>query len=200
MAARSAATARARSAASLARRSFSRRSRSAASSGGGVGAGAGAGVGWGAGSSGGFFPPQPTATALVARSINRDEARIMTPRSGVGGCYGPAQSPGPRGEPRGSRTEKLTHAAGFCVEHPELPDAAPVGHEREMASVRGPGRIFVAAGRRHLPRESVPRDIDKEDLRTAVNFAMEDDVRAIGGPLRRVRRAADAEDELSQQL
>src|SRR5215216_5012227 len=160
MAARSAATARAFSAASRAIRSRSRRSRSALSSvGAGVGAGAGAGVSSGAGCSGAGFPPQAAASPAVARTNNREVARIRTPRSGLGSNRGPTQAAGPRREPRRARRLELAHAAGFDVDDPELPAAAPVRDEGDMPAVGTPRRIFVSPRRGELP-DPPPRHVD----------------------------------------
>src|SRR5215207_6078684 len=139
MAARSALTALARSIAARARASSSRRARSALSSvGAGAGVVTGAGVGSGAGCSGAGFPPQAAASPAVARTNNREVARIRTPRSGLGSNRGPTQSAGPRREPRRARGLQLAHAAGFDVDDPELPDAAPVGDERDVPAVGPP--------------------------------------------------------------
>src|SRR3954467_2469800 len=131
MAARSAATARARSEASLAIRSRSRRSRSALSSAGaGAGGGAAAGVGSGAGSSGAAFPPQATAKAEAAKSISRDGARIMTPKSWGGNDGGPPEAARPRRKPGGTWRRQLPDSAGFNIDDPDLAATAPVGDER----------------------------------------------------------------------
>src|SRR5215207_3210425 len=143
------------------------RSRSALSSvGAGAGAGAGAGVASGAGCSGAGFPPQAAASPAVARTNNREVARIRTPRSGLGSDRGPTQSAGPRREPRRARRLQLAHAAGFDVDDPELPDAAPVGDEGDVPAVRPPRRIFVPTGRGELP-DPPSRHIDEKELRTA---------------------------------
>src|SRR6478609_7097040 len=114
MAARSAATAFARSAAALAAAIESARRCSALLS---TGAGSGAGGAWvvvsGAGRSGAGFPPQAVASPAVARTNNSVVARIRTPRSRLGGDRGPTQAAGPRREPRRARRSKLAHAAGL---------------------------------------------------------------------------------------
>src|SRR4051794_30242253 len=199
MAARSAATARARSEASRASRSRSRRSRSALSSTGAGVVGAGAAVGSGAGCSGAGFPPQAAASPAVARTNNREVARIRTPRSGLGSDRGPTQSAGPRREARGTRGLQLAYAAGFDVDDPELPDAAPVGDERDVSAVGSPRRIFVPAGGRGLP-DPPSRHIDEKELRTAGHFAMEHDVGSVRGPFRCVGAAGRAIVERRQQL
>src|SRR5215210_802247 len=143
MAARSAVTPRARSAASLAIRSRSRRSRSALSStGSGAGVGAGAGVGSGAGSSGADLPPQATANAAAVKSISRDGARIITPKSWVGNGSGPPQSAGPRRKPSGAWTSQLPDPAGFDIDDPDLTTAASIGDKRDVPAIGSPGWVF----------------------------------------------------------
>src|SRR3954453_20616198 len=167
MAARSAETARPRSAASLAIRSRSRRSRSALSStGAGVGSGAAAGVGSGAGSSGAAFPPQATANAEAAKSISRDGARIMTPRSWVGNNGGPPEAARPRRKPSSAWGTQLPDSAGFNIDDPDLAAAPAIGYEGEVAAIRSPGWIFVSAGRRELPNPP-STDVNQKDLRAA---------------------------------
>src|SRR6185295_16113591 len=129
MAARSALTAFATSAALRAASSAARRRASLSSTGAGAGAGAGAGVGSGAGCSGFGFPPQAAANPAVARTNNRVGARIRTPRSGLGGDRGPTQAAGPRREPRRARRLELAHAAGLDVDDPELASPTPVRDE-----------------------------------------------------------------------
>ena len=92
MAARSAATARGALRRPLGHRARSRggRARRCHPTGAGVGAAAGAGVGSGAGCSGAGFPPQAAASPAVARTNNREVARIRTPRSGLGSDRGPS--------------------------------------------------------------------------------------------------------------
>ena len=63
----------------------------------GAGVGAGAGVGSGAGCSGAGFPPQAAASPAVARTNNREGARIRTPRSRV--------RERPRSDPVGGTTQ-----------------------------------------------------------------------------------------------
>src|SRR3954454_4280319 len=136
MAERSADTVRAFSAASRAIRSRSRRSRSALSStGSGAGVGAGAGVGSGAGSSGAAFPPQATANAAAVKSISRDGARIITPKSWVGDGSGTPEPAGPRWKPSGAWGTQLPHSTGFDVDDPHLTAAASVGDEGHVAPI-----------------------------------------------------------------
>src|ERR671920_1057431 len=173
MAARSAVTARAFSAASRAIRSRSRRSRSALSStGSGAGVGAGAGVGSGAGSSGAALPPQATANAAAVRSISRDGARIITPKSWVGDGSGTPEPARPRWKPGGTWSAQLPDPAGFDVDDPDLPAAAAVGDEGDMAPVGRPSRIFVPSRRRELSNPPC-RDVDQEDLGATGDLAME---------------------------
>src|ERR671915_542307 len=146
MAARSAETARPRSAASLANRSRSSRSRSALSStGSGAGVGAGAGVGSGAGSSGADLPPQATANAAAVKSISRDGARIITPKSWVGNGSGAPETARPRGKPGGAWSAQLPDPAGFDINDPDLTPATAIGDERNVPAVGGPGWVFVPA-------------------------------------------------------
>src|SRR6476661_1085880 len=180
MAARSAATALARSAAALAAaRESARRRSSALLSGAGAGAGAGAGVASGAGCSGLGFPPQAAANPAMARTNNRVGARIRTPRSGLGGDRGPTQATGPRREPRRARRLELAHAAGLDVDDPELASPAPVRDEGDVAAVGSPGRVLVPARRRELAHPP-PRHVDEEQLRAAGNLTMEHDVGPVG--------------------
>src|SRR5215208_4616554 len=184
MAARSVVTLRARSAASLAIRSRSRRSRSALSSTGcsGAGVGAGAGVGSGAGSSGADLPPQATANAAAVKSISRDGARIITPKSWVGNGSGTPESARPRWKPSGAWGAQLPDPAGFDIDDPDLPAATSIGNEPYMAAVRRPGRIFVSSRRSEL---SYPpcRDVDQEDLGATGDLAMEHNTGTVRGPL-----------------
>src|SRR5918995_844227 len=144
MAARSVVAVRARSAASLAIRSRSSLSRSALSStGSGAGVGAGAGVGSGAGSSGADLPPQATANAAAVRSISRDGARIITPKSWVGNGSGTRKAARPRWKPSGAWSPQLPDPAGFDIDNPDLTPAASVGDEGDMSAIGGPGWIFI---------------------------------------------------------
>src|ERR671921_1044237 len=146
MAARSAVTARAFSAASRAIRSRSRRSRSALSStGSGADVGAGAGVGSGAGSSGAALPPQATANAAAVKSISRDGARIITPKSWVGNGSGAPETARPRGKPGGAWSAQLPDSAGFDIDDPDLAPATAIGDERDVPAIWGPGGVFVPA-------------------------------------------------------
>src|SRR6185312_3078320 len=183
MAARSAETARARSAASLAIRSRSRRSRSALSStGAGSGEGEGAGVGSGAGSSGAAFPPQATANAAAVKSISRDGARIITPRSWVGNGGGPPEAARPRRKPSGAWRCQLPDPAGFNIDDPDLTTAAAVGDESYMPAVGGPGWVFVPAGGRQLPHPATG-DVDQKNLGAAGDLTMEYDTGTVRRPI-----------------
>src|SRR5688500_15319501 len=194
----SASRARARSAASRARRSFSRRSRSALSStGAGAGGGAGAGAGSGAGSSGGVPPPQAASTK-EARSI-REEARIITPCSWVGGDRGPAQPPGPRRKPGRPWRLELPYPAGFGVGDPDLAPPGAIGDEGDVPAVGCPVRILVTARRRELG-DATARDIHQEDLRAPGDVAVEHDFGPVGRPLRSVRSASGTVVEGCQQF
>src|SRR5688572_14640206 len=194
----SAASARARSAASRSIRSRSSRSRSALSStGAGGGGGAGAGAGSGAGSSGGEPPPQ-AASAKEARS-SREEARIITPGSGVRGDRGPAEAPGPRGKPGRSWRLELSSPAGFGVDDPDLPPSGAIGDVGDVAAVGAPGRVLVATLRSDLGNATA-RDIHQVDLRAPGDVAVEDDPRPVRRPFRRVGGAGRAVVERRQQL
>src|SRR5215213_1838029 len=146
MAARSAVTARERSEASRASRSRSIRSRSALSStGAGAGAGSATGVGSGAGCSGAGLPPHATANAPAVKSISREGARIITPGSWVGNRRGAPDAARPRWKPGGTWSCQLPHTAGFDVDDPDLTAPAPVGDERDVPAIRGPGGVLVPA-------------------------------------------------------
>src|SRR5215217_7207238 len=184
MAARSADTVRAFSAASRSIRSFSSRSRSAllSSTGSGGGVGAAVGVGSGAGSSGAAFPPQATANAAAVKSISRDGARIITPKSWVGDGSGTPEPARPRWKPSGAWGAQLPDPARFDIDDPDLPAATSIGNEPYMAAVRRPGRIFVSSRRSEL---SYPpcRDVDQEDLGATGDLAMENNTGTVRGPL-----------------
>src|SRR5215210_5105630 len=200
MAARSAVTPRARSAASLAIRSRSRRSRSALSStGSGAGVGAGAGVGSGAGSSGAAFPPQATANAAAVKSISRDGARIITPKSWVGNGSGTPKPARPRWKPSGAWGAQLPDPTGFDIDNPDLPAAAPVGDEGHMTAIGRPGGIFVPSRRSELSN-SPCRDVDQEDLGATGDLAMEHNTGPVRRPLGSVRTSRGTVVERRQQL
>src|SRR5690242_1897795 len=200
MAARSAATALARSAAALAAAIESARRRSSALlSGAGAGAGVATGAGSGAGCSGLGFPPQAAANPAVARTNNRVGARIRTPRSGLGGDRGPTQAAGPRREPRGARRLELAHAAGLDVDDPELASPAPVRDEGDVTAIGRPRRVLVAARRRELA-DPPARHVDEKQLRAARHLAMEHDIGPVGGPLRGIGAAGGAVVERREQF
>src|SRR5918999_3522438 len=200
MAARSAATVRPRSAASLAMRSRSMRSRSALSSAGaGSGSGSSTGVGSGAGSSGGGPPPQAAANAAAVNSISSEGARIITPKSWVRNDCGAPKAARPRRKSSGTWGGQLPDSAGFDVHDPDLTTAAAVGDEGDMPAIGCPGWVFVPAGRCQLPHPAAAY-IDQEDLGAAGNLAMEDYTRTVRRPLRSVRTSGGAKIEGRQQL
>src|SRR5688572_1547619 len=141
--------------------------------------------------------------AAKARSVRRKSERVVISVSGPSvqdsGVISRRQAPGPRWEPCYARRLDLPKAARLEVEDPDLPPPAPIGDEGDMTPVRGPGRILVASGGGELP-DTARHDVVHEQLRHAAQFTVEDHVRPVRRPFRRVGGSGRPEIEGDEKL